>query len=274
MRRIWKPTRKVTPNEFVTVPGQNRNGAATWAYKGHTFPLHSYAEDWSIMIDEARDILRFETQQGENAYFDARAPVTRERAEISWESPTYPHGEDLWFHGFLYCAPFSGSMAGQSQYPIVMQWHDTGDVGDAGGMAPPVCLDWTGTQLRMQWAYSATNPFSGSVSAGNKLVGTVLPGRWYNVVMRVKVNADGLNGEVDVYLDGVLANPDGAGGTYRGNTGTPNLLGMYWKLGIYRFTDTPTISIAWHAPTVSTTSLLSRKNAKPPVFTMPGLLAA
>jgi hypothetical protein len=266
MRRLWRPTRKVETADFVTVPGQNRNGAATYSWKGHTFPMHSYAQDWSLMLDLGRDVFRAEVRQGENAYFDARGPATRDRAEFSWESPTYAHGADIWSHGFFWAYPFTGAIAGASQQPIVFQHHDTGDAGDAGGMAPPVSLIWTGTALRMQWAYSLQDPFAGSVTAGSKTVGNVAPGRWYNVLMRTKVNANALLGEVDVWLDGALADPDANGYTYRGSLGTPNVDGVYWKAGIYRFTDTPTIAIAWQGLTVSTTSLLARKDLPAPAF--------
>lgn len=258
-----RPFGRVQNPSFAAVPGQNRNAPASWNWKGHDFPLHSYAQPWSLQIDEEADIYRAEVRQGENAYFDDRSPATRDRAEISWETP-FAFGIDMWLAGFLWVVPLDGTISGLSQEPIVFQWHDTGDAGDAGGMAPPVALVFTRTNtLRLQWAYNLDDPFvtAANTVAGSVTVGACIPGRWVNVVMRVKMNQDALNGEIDVWLDGVLA---GSGSTYRGNLGTPNVLGPYWKAGIYRYTDAVPMAIAWQGLTVSTDSLVNRKDAAKP----------
>lgn len=257
---------KVPNPEFVSIPGQNRDGAALWNWKGHSFPLHSYAQPYSLALDAEADIFRAEVRQGENAYFDARSPITRDRAEISWEAP-FQWDTDLWMHGFLWVEPLTGVISGASQEPIVFQWHDSGDPTDPTGMAPVVVIGFTRfNTLRMQWAYDMSDPFTGNVTAGSVTLGPAVPGRWHNVLMRVRMRADATAGEVDCWLNGVLAEAvPGCGYTYRGNLGTPNKLGPYWKAGIYRFTDAVRMAIAWQGLTVSASPLLSRKDSVKPI---------
>jgi hypothetical protein len=216
------------------------------------------------MMCEAEEAIFAMVRNNENAYFDSKAPYTRDRSEISRDPYPIPNnGAERWVFGQLFVPKWYGANA---MGPIIFQWHDTGDGSDAGGMPPPVSLIVNGSyQLQMQWVWSSSDPFvGGSFTANRKLCATIKPNRWYTIVMRTVIPTGYTGGEVDVWVDGTLANPDGLGYTYRGNLGTPNVVGCYWKAGVYRDTDTYPFAVVWKGLRDSASSLLSLKDTPAP----------
>jgi hypothetical protein len=250
--------------QFTTCPGMSAVGASTWTnpWNGETHIYHSAAQPYSIMYNTEQQAYFFEVHPDQNAYFDGKAPYTRDRSEISRDSFSRPHSTDLWMAGHLWIGHHNALGGSGGQQPILFQWHDKGDAGDAGGMPPPVSIIYTGTVLRMQYAWSSQDPFAGSATAGSTNIGAVTPGVWQTVVMRVFATSGYQNGEVDVWLNGTQLI------TYRGNLSTPNVLGLYEKFGIYRFSDTINFSVCWAGLQVTSgTSLLSRINETKPNWT-------
>jgi hypothetical protein len=246
---------------FTTAPGMSAVGASSWTnpWNGETHIYHSAAQPYSIMYNTAKQAYFFEVHPDQNAYFDAKAPYTRDRAEISRDAFSRPHATDLWTAGHLYIPHHSTLGASGGQQPIIHQWHDKGDAGDAGGMPPPVALIYTGSALRLQYVWSSQDPYAGTNTPLSQTLQNVITGKWYTIVMRVKAGPTHTGGEIQVWIDGVLK------WTYSGNLSTPNVLGLYEKFGIYRFSDTANFAVCWAGmENTSGVSLLSRINETKP----------
>jgi hypothetical protein len=259
-RKLIRPTR-----QFTTVPGMSAVGASSWTnpWNGQTEILHSAAQPYSLMTNTAEEAYYAEVRPNQNAYFDGKSPYTRDRAEWSRDQFRRPHSADLWVAGHFYIKR-SGAIGTSSsaQAPIIFQWHDTPDAADSagGGMGPPASWMCFENELEMQWVYSLSNPFNGSVTANRVKCGRIQQQTWHTFVSRVKANSDALNGEVDTWLDGNYSQ-------YRGPLSTPNVEGLYEKWGLYRFSDAINFSICWAKLRVTTgTSQESRKFEQKPLW--------
>jgi hypothetical protein len=231
------------------------NGAVVTYLGGRIWPNHSAGLAHSIQRDAAADIWRFEVNAGEAAYFDNSA--TRNRSEISDQFGTVAFGVDVWQAMELWIEPGSVGLGN----PIMSQWHDTGDAGDAGGMPPVSAIFWDGTSLREQRAWQRANPYPGTFEgASNSVIGVPKLGRWHRIVKRMKFAAAVDNSEVDVWFDGVQTV------TYRGPVGTPNIEGNYVKIGIYRDAAVGRCAVRYHRFEWSLSSLLSRNDEPMPAW--------
>jgi hypothetical protein len=257
------PKRPLATRSFTTIPGQSAVGAAAWTRPWDSLPFqfHTPAKTYSLMMNEAEQAIFAMVKNQENAYFDGKSPYTRDRSELSRDP--YPVAFDVsrWMFGQFYIPRWYGSIGTGGKRPIIFQWHDTGDGGDAGGMPPPIALVYNGANLYLQYAWSSQEPFAGGFTAGSVDLGAVVANRWYTIVMRMLMPTGYQNGEVDVWLNGSLI---GGTQTYRGNLGTPNTVGPYWKAGVYRDVDTNPFGIVWKGLRDSASSFLSLKDTAAP----------
>jgi hypothetical protein len=202
----------------------------------------SYALEQSTDVTPLRH--RFEVRSGDTW----SGETGRNRSEFS-SCARECAGREVWFS---YAMRIHGG-APVSDWNVLGQFHSTADPGEGNGLSPPfaVCL-MPGEKLRFVKRTDSAALTSTSPRATVLYERGVSRDRWYRIVGRIVFGWTD-NGAVDLWMDGVKVV-----GLPQTNIGYNDLIGPYWKFGIYRAQAAETLTVEYANLEICGTSLLTR----------------
>lgn len=211
-----------------------------WNPQGDTG--RSYALEQSTSVTPLRH--RFEVRSGDSWNGESG----RNRSEFS-SCARESCGREVWFS---YAIRVHGG-APVSDWNVLGQFHSTADPGEDGGLSPPFAISlMPGENLRFVKRTDSAAITSTSPRATILYERKISRDRWYRIVGRIVFGWDD-NGAVDLWLDGVKIV-----GLPQTNIGYNDLIGPYWKFGIYRAQAAETLVVEYANMEICSTSLLAR----------------
>lgn len=217
---------------------------------------------WGVQKDDSnssaiREVgpnhVRFEVHASDNWKKDVGKG--RNRAELKAKD-TVPFGQDVWFS---YQMKIDASGPLTARYCILGQFHQTGDPWDAS-VSPPFAINLLpNNRLRFVKRYSTDRVTSSTIDTVMYESAPIERGRWVRVVGHIVFGWQG-NGAVQMWLDGrqVVDLP-------RTSIGYNDVLGPYWKFGIYRAQSPETLSVEYANMEIGSASLLGRVSQPLPI---------
>lgn len=193
------------------------------AIRGQSYYAQTPNFAHNLTYDTRRDVQRFEIRNDEHIGAD----VT-ERSELSGRS-VWAFGTDVWL---AYSMCIEAGSVNTASFCVLGQFHATEDVGDIA-TSPNVAIELVaGDKLR-----AVTRGLPDPVQSANNAPTTIrwessgsMRGAWVNVVARI-VFGYANDGEFQLWINGQeVANATGA------MTANNDLIGPYWKFGVYRAT--------------------------------------
>jgi len=210
----------------------------------------------SYAIEQSTDLTlhrhRFEVRSGDT--WSGDAGMSRNRAEYCCTT-RQANGREVWFS---YAMMLHGG-APVSNWNVLGQFHSTPDPSEPSP-SPPFSMNFIpGEKLRIV-KRTDPNPMTTKVINPTIMYERVLSrNRWYRFVGRIVFGWSD-NGACEIWMDGakVVNLPIT-------NIGYNDLIGPYWKFGIYRAAAAETLAAEYANLELSNTSLLSRVTSPLPI---------
>ncbi len=193
------------------------------------YVLHNSGDTWSFK--QTGDLYRFEVRSG-----DQWRPRDgeKERSEISAkETLNFDHTYTMTYDFMI-----EPGQKITSDWLNVGQFHGSPDAGDYGSLGPVFATQMKGEQMRF---ITRTDPdrITESRPEDNVLYtdsSNLIRGHWYQMKINIRFDADG-DGLIKVWRDGDLLVD------YKGGVGYNDVVGPYWKMGIYREASPETLAM-------------------------------
>lgn len=222
------------PNEYQSV-GVNNTLVDIF---DKVFMAQTPNKDWSMQraMNKTSPIFRIQVKSGDTWTGDVSAAKKKERCELYMKRSDLPFDKDVWLSYAIKIAPGDRINNSSNDWCYLGQFHATEDKGD---MATGPVLGFRLEGADTVSAYTAStlqNPIKIAPKYILRASGKFTRGVWHKVVVRMRFSPT--KGQLQWWLNGKeLVNVSGIG------MGYPDLLGPYWKFGIYRSAMAPTLAI-------------------------------
>ncbi|WP_342359368.1 heparin lyase I family protein [Terrarubrum flagellatum] len=214
--------------------------------------VQNVGQSWSYNTTDA--VSRFEVKAGDYLAGDG---ATRERSEIA-TSDKFEFGKT---YNISFSMMIEPGAKNTGDWMTLLQIQSTFDKGEAGH-SPAFALEMVGEKMRI-----VTRDSSAAISTAADITYTqqytdktnITRGEWYDFKITVKLDPFG-GGSLDVWRDGVLLC------SYKGALGFNDVVGSYFKEGVYREASDETYAVNFKNMNVS----LAGANDYAPVITSDG----